>query len=94
MRLDPQTVRAGYIAGRQSILAEAEALRGEMREHVAGLQRELAATRNNLRRHASKLECCANGTTHIALTSKLGAKCSHSIVSVSWRRPGRSNSIR
>jgi hypothetical protein len=42
MRLDPQSARAGYIAGRQSILAEAEALRGEMREHVAGLQRELA----------------------------------------------------
>jgi len=43
MRLDAQSVRAGYAAGRRSILVEAEALRAEMQAHVEVLRADMAA---------------------------------------------------
>ena len=44
MQLDRTSARAGYIAGRRSIIAEAEALRDEMAQHIATLRADYAAT--------------------------------------------------
>jgi len=48
MQLDQNSVRAGYAAGRRSVMAEAEALRAEMQEHVEVLRRDLAAVHRKL----------------------------------------------
>jgi hypothetical protein len=81
-------------AGRQSILAEAEALRGEMREHVASLQRKLAATREQLAKAREQVgvlrEWCDAYRAH--------QQARREVLALYRQRqlggPGRSNSIR
>jgi len=50
MVFDQASVRAGYIAGRNSILAEAEQFRSEMHAQAAALHREMQRLREELAR--------------------------------------------
>ena len=48
MELDRHSARMGYLAGRRSVLVEAERLRTEMEEHVAVLRADMAALHRQL----------------------------------------------